>query len=385
MKVLYVSHFGGLGGAERSLLEVMAAIREFGVSPQLLCPEGALAAAARRLSVPVMIWRGRPLTQVGGWRSYVRPMPRIVAGWLQLEHAVRTCDPALLHVNSGQAMVWCAPTVWRRRCPVVWHWRDFGGPRRFLKSMAQASAAVVVISRAMEQFAEALLGPLATRVALARNGVADLPPCDDREVENLRRSIGCTRDAPLVVMAGQSIPRKGHALLLEAVASMAARHPRMRAWLVCAQHDAASRAHTEWLRSRALALGCGQSVHITDGIDRLAPLLYAADVVVVPSLREPFGRLAVEAMLAERPVVASAVDGLTEIVDDGATGMLVPPGDPARLAAALDDVLGHRALWRERARDARRRALQSFSITRTAREVRSIYQRVLQEGPVAIS
>jgi glycosyltransferase involved in cell wall biosynthesis len=383
VKVMYVSHFGGLGGAERSLLELMSMIRTMDVSPALLCPEGALSREARALQIPVITWHATPLTRRGGVRHHARALARLVGAWKRLADALRAFDPDVLHVNSAQAMPWCAPAVWGRRRPTVWHWRDFSGPRSFLIAMARQCDAVVVVSSAMQRFAETTLGPLAARVVVARNGVATPPSRADRASAEVRARFGCPPDVPLVVMAGQSIPRKGHAVLLDAVAIVHARGRPLRALLVCAEHDAVSAAHTESLRRRAEALGCGQTVSITGGVEHLAPLLRAADVVAVPSLREPFGRVAVEAMLAGRPVVASAVDGLSEIIDDGATGLLVPPGDPARLAAALEEMLDRPRVWSARARRARTRARRLFSITRTAGELHSVYIRLLRQGALA--
>jgi len=66
-------------------------------------------------------------------------------------------------------------------------------------------------------------------------------------------------------------------------------------------------------------------------------------VLVLPSKREPFGTVLSEAMAVGTPVVATAVDGLPEVVEDGVTGRLVPPGDPEAIAAAVADVLARRA------------------------------------------
>jgi glycosyltransferase involved in cell wall biosynthesis len=380
MRVLYVSHFGGLGGAERSLLEVMTAVRSNGVTPLLVCPDGPLSAAAAAIDIPVAAWDASPLTRGRGPRSWSRSLPRLVRGWRSLDRTVRRLDPDILHVNSAQAMLWCGPLVGRRLPPIVWHWRDFCGSRAFSRVMARGSDAVVVVSDAMMRFARGMLGPLADRVVLARNGIADLPPRDEGAAADLRRSMGFRTDAPLVVMAGQSIPRKGHAVLLDALARLAAERRRLSAWLICAEHDAESRAYTEWLRQRAAALEGQATVRVTSGVDRIAPVMQVADIVAVPSLREPFGRIAVEAMLAERPVVASAVDGLEEIVDDEATGRLVPPGDSARLAAALADVIDRPLVWSARGRAARQRALRLFSVSRVAEELAAIYQRVRSNG-----
>ena len=71
-------------------------------------------------------------------------------------------------------------------------------------------------------------------------------------------------------------------------------------------------------------------------------LMRHLDVLVLPSRGEPFGTVLAEAMAVGTPVVATSVDGLPEVVKDGVTGRLVPPGDPDRLAAAVLDVLAHR-------------------------------------------
>jgi hypothetical protein len=225
----------------------------------------------------------------------------------------------------------------------------------------------------MLEFAAERVGDSARHLVLVRNGVTDLPPGNAYDVAGLRRAMGIPRDAPLVVMAGQSVPRKGHAVLLRALASLTAGRPDLRAWLLCTEHDPEASDHTRRLRRQAVELGCDRSVQITEGVEQMAPVLRAADVIVVPSLREPFGRIAVEAMLAERPVVASAVDGLNEIVADGETGLLVPPGDAARLAEGLGRVLDEPAAWISRGLAARRRALQLFSISRVVDELAALY------------
>jgi glycogen(starch) synthase len=100
-----------------------------------------------------------------------------------------------------------------------------------------------------------------------------------------------------------------------------------------------------------------------------------ASVVAVPSrYPEPFGLVAVEAGLAARPVVASAVGGLPEVVDDGVTGLLVAPDDPAALADALDAVLRNRAFAQRLADAGHRQAVARFSMARHTTELERIYE-----------
>lgn len=369
MRVLYVSHFGGLGGAERSLLELMHAVRMRGIDPVLLCPFGSLSEAATTAGIPVANWNARPVMRSRG----LFVLPRLPFGWRELDRTVRRFQPRLVHANSAQAMLWIGPVASWRRCPVVWHWRDFYGGRSLARSMAGRADAIVAISEATLTFAETLLGPTSRRLTLVRNGVADLPPRDAHHVDAIRRVLNIPSSGRLVVMAGQSVPRKGHAVLLEALARLTRSHPDLYAWLLCPEHDQKAAIHTRQLRRLAVDLGCGPRVRITEGVEQIAPALYAADVVAVPSLREPFGRIAVEAMLAQRPLIASSVDGLKEIVTEDETGLLVPPGDPVSLAAGLARILDEPASWASRATAARRAALHRFSIARVAAELVPVY------------
>jgi glycosyltransferase involved in cell wall biosynthesis len=104
-----------------------------------------------------------------------------------------------------------------------------------------------------------------------------------------------------------------------------------------------------------------------------AALMATMDIVAVPSLFEPFGIVAVEAMAQARPVVASAVGGLTETVQDGVTGRLVPPGNPQRLAEALRDLVRSSATRLQMGLAARQRALDLFSPERTIAAYSRIY------------
>jgi glycosyltransferase involved in cell wall biosynthesis len=370
MRTLYISHYGGLGGAERSLLELMVAVRPLGIEAALICPDGPLLREANAAGIPVSAWCACTITR--SLRS--SGLGGIFRGWRELYHAIDRFLPDVLHVNSAQAMLWTGPAG---RCcgrPVVWHWRDFVPSHRLLKLLALGADAIVAISNAVLAFAGEILGHSSPRLMLVRNGIADLAPVEEARTAVLRGTLGVGSQSPLVVMAGQSVPRKGHAILLDAIARLAPKYPHMRAWMLCAEHTPEAAAHTRQLRQKAAELGCAQSVCISEGIDQIAPALRAADIVVAPSLREPFGRIAVEAMLAERPVLASAVDGLNEIVLDGETGLLVPPGDSASLARGLACLLDDPEMRLCMGQAARRRALQLFSISRVAREITSLYQ-----------
>jgi glycosyltransferase involved in cell wall biosynthesis len=116
--------------------------------------------------------------------------------------------------------------------------------------------------------------------------------------------------------------------------------------------------------------------------DRLLGLYERAAVVACPSHREGYGVVCAEAMAHGRPVVASAVGGLRDLVVDGETGLLVPPGDVAALRGALERLLGDGALRARMGRAARERARISLSWERSTDLTMGAYEGVLQDRSV---
>jgi glycosyltransferase involved in cell wall biosynthesis len=102
----------------------------------------------------------------------------------------------------------------------------------------------------------------------------------------------------------------------------------------------------------------------------------ACDAVVVPSLKEGFGLAAIEAMALGRPVVATSVGGLTEIVSENQTGFLVPPNNPQALANALIDLLRDKSLADQMGHAGRERMVENFDLRKQMRKVYSILQEV---------
>jgi glycosyltransferase involved in cell wall biosynthesis len=112
----------------------------------------------------------------------------------------------------------------------------------------------------------------------------------------------------------------------------------------------------------------------------LGPLYERAAVVAVPSLREGFGVACAEAMAHGRPVVASAVGGLLDLVVDGETGLLVPPGDVPALRAALERLLADRELRRRFGEAGRERIRRSFSWPAVTDATIAAYEEALAGG-----
>ena len=176
--------------------------------------------------------------------------------------------------------------------------------------------------------------------------------------ESHRRAWGIARDHVLVLMLGALEHRKGHAILLAAARRLATALPRHR--------TRSAGAGSEEAALRRLAQPLHGTVVFAGQQTDVGGCLAAADIVAMPSLKEGLGVAALEAMAAERPLVASRVGGLAEVVVDGESGLLVAPGDPAALADAVAALAADPILRRRLAEAGRARVLAHYTAARMA-------------------
>lgn len=137
------------------------------------------------------------------------------------------------------------------------------------------------------------------------------------------------------------------------------------------------------LRARLAPLGDRSTFLGYVGGETLACLYRASDIVVVPSRYEPFGLVALEAMAAGAPVIASRAGGLAEIVEDGRSGLLVAPGDVRQFAAAIARLAADPDLHRRLGTAGQRRALDGFGWARIAERTTDAYRAVAAHPHVA--
>ncbi|MFG2129730.1 glycosyltransferase [Streptomyces sp. NPDC048751] len=187
-----------------------------------------------------------------------------------------------------------------------------------------------------------------------------------------------------LLQIGRLVPRKGTAVSIEALAGVP------DAELVVVGGPPADRLDEdpEARRLRALAAraGVADRVRLTGGLppEEIPALLRAADVVLCPADYEPFGIVPLEAMGSGTPVVASAVGGHLDTIDDPATGRLVPPGDPDALGEAITDLLTHPARATACGAAGRRRVLAHYGWNRIAKATEDVYRQVLLRRPAAL-
>jgi len=192
----------------------------------------------------------------------------------------------------------------------------------------------------------------------------------------LRRQFDVPHDAVLVGVVARLEPEKGHRHLVAAWPSVVERAPD--AWLVIVGEG----SECEALRAQVAALPAQarERVIFTGRREDISAVTGDLDIAVLPSLREAQGISILEAMARRRPVVASAVGGVPEVVTDGLDGLLVPPADPDALADAIVRLALSPALRRELGEAGYRTVAERFSIDAQVRRIEEIYDEELQRA-----
>ena len=206
-----------------------------------------------------------------------------------------------------------------------------------------------------------------SRIDVVLNGVR--PTCAAEST--LRDELRLERDEPLIVSVGNLYPVKGHEYLIDALGLLAESHPRVH--LAISGRGSLADA----LTARAAALGLGSRVHLLGLRSDVPAVLAAADIFVLPSLSEGVPLALLEAMFAGCPIVATNVGDVSPVLAHGDAGILVEPGNAARLAAAVDVLLRDPVRARRSGERARRRALAEFDVSHVVRRYRDIYDDLL--------
>ncbi len=303
-----------------------------------------------------------------------------VKGMLATWTRLRRLKPDLLHVHhvwpaADRYLALLARAAGVPRLVVTEHLvgRSHSRGQRVLKrdELSRADAVTAVTGAIVETLVRDY-GIEPGRVLVIPNG-AD-PPDVEREAEVAKRwreRFLPTPLKPLWVVAGRLEEQKGHDVLFEALARLVAQ--RMDFTLAVAGEG----SRRGWLEQQALSRGLAPRVQFVGQLDDVGGLLAAADAVLLPSRWEGLPLVLLEAMARGRPIVASAVGGVPDAIEDGVHGTLVPPDDPEALAQALERL--HRSAdraWRL-GRSAALRARERYTWRAVVDEFEAVYDEVL--------
>lgn len=354
-----------IGGAEKALVELVTRLnrQEWAPSVIALGGEGALVGPLRSAGIPTVCL---------GLKSR-----QVARGMVRLRDVLARLEPVLIqtflfHANLLTRVV--AKTLSPRPCLVAGlrvAEREKGWHNLLDRLTVPGLDAAVCVSEGVRQFALQRLGIEERRLFVIPNSI------DCRAIEPIvprtRVELGLPDEAQIVLFVGRLHRQKGVDLLLQAWQATAARVPH--AWLVLAgdgpdgeQLRRQSVGLAEPLRNRIVWLRARRDV---------IALMKAADLLVLPSRWEGMPNVILEAMACSLPVIATSVEGSSELVVPGETGWLIPPGDSLALAAVLLESLADPSIRREFGRNGRKRAESLYSPARTTEAYERLWSRLL--------
>jgi glycogen(starch) synthase len=233
--------------------------------------------------------------------------------------------------------------------------------------LVNESNRVIVCSHYMRWEVSRLLQVPHRRVEVVPNAV-DLPAWqpDPAEVTAARQRYAET--VPLIGFAGRLVYEKGVQDIIRALPILRSRHPELRLVVV------GDGPHRSDLEAEVAQLGLDSAVSFVGFLGKELPaVIGSTDAMVVPSIYEPFGLIALEASAAGAPVAATAIGGLKEIVEPGRTGMTFPASNPQGLADAVSRLLGNREQAKRMARTARNVVATKYTWASVANRVARVY------------
>jgi glycosyltransferase involved in cell wall biosynthesis len=361
VKVLHVQRIGGIGGSERHVLELLPALRGRGLDVSFLGLDDTNAAAPGSF-YDALSERGVPFDRLECPRDADPLLARRVRA------AVKRAGAELVHTHLVHADVYGAVAVLGSRSTLVStkHNDDpfrSGRFRHLERLLTRRASRVVCITGALARFNREVVGLPAEKLRVVHYGL-DAPP----EPWGPPGGPELPDDAPVLVAVCRLVPQKGVDVAIEALVRIRERHPGARLVVL---GEGPLRGELSALASR---VGVEDAVSLPGRVGDVAWWLRRATLVVHAARWEGFGLALLEAMLCSRPVVASGVSAVPEIVVDGETGLLVQPDDPGALAEAVAALLDDPARAAALGEAGRERALTEFSVARMAERTLAVYE-----------
>lgn len=369
MRVTHLIKATGIAGAEAHLLTLLPELAQHGIEPRLIIlesPSRPVAEFARR-------------AEALGVRAELMPIyadvdPSLV---VRLGRVLRANSPDVLHTHLIHADLHGALAAGLagvrslvRTCHNDDRFRRWAPVRAVSRALGRRFGRVIVISDYLGEFVKRVEGVPPARVARIYYGLDPDEYLRDAQADGVRLSFGIGSDDGIIAYVGRLTGQKGVGDLLEAFGYVAQQFPAARLLIV---GDGPLRRR---LAAQAGRAGRGRVIFVGWRTD-VPAIMQAIDVLVVPSHWEGFGLVTLEAMAARRPMIASRVSALPEIVRDGETGWLVPPGDARALAAALGEALRDPARARAMGRQGRVRLETHFTISRMVADHARVYNDAL--------
>jgi glycosyltransferase involved in cell wall biosynthesis len=354
----------GFGGGETQVLGLTLALAAAGHRAELICdPAGRLWERATAEGI-----RCHPIR--------IRNAIDLAAG-VKLRAILKREHYDVVHFHTSRAHSMAPFARGFASTLVVTRRMDYRPNRVFAPLLFnRAVDGVVAISEGVAD-SLAAAGVDRQRITVVHSGVDcdRFRPPTARERADARAALGISDAEILVSAIGALEQRKGHRYLIEAIGALPAPPASLKLKCFIVGQGSVHKV----LQGEIAVIRSLERIKLLGRVDDPRELLWASDIFAMPSLKEGLGVAALEAMASNLPIIASDVGGLREVVEDGRTGIVVPPGNPEKIAAAIRRLAESEALRKQIGAAARVRVVENYSMEKMAARTLALYRECVRK------
>ena len=386
--MLVVDFIATFGGVQRVMANMIPELAQYMDVTYIDALEDAASQAVfERVGVPfgkLPMW---PRRQVLGFEGSLLHKLGVLAIWgpAHMLYAVRLAVYARHHgfqaiyTNSKKGLMVCVAVGWLARLPVIYHCHGLEGPEDVDSTYGaaiRACRAVIAVSQDVKRKL-VMAGIPGDLIHVVYNGVnvGELEAASSRGSDD--RADIATVPSPKCLVACNLQKGKGVHVAIEAVKVLRERGHLVHLLIAGDVPRGGDIQYRDRLHEMVQVSGLQNQVHFLGWRNDLPAVMGMCDVLLVPSVVESFGMVAAEAMALGKPVIASRIGGLPEVVQDGQVGYLFEPGDANELADRILQLISNTSLYERFSREARRWVDTQFAVQRQAREIAWIVGKVI--------
>lgn len=331
VSILFISSISGIGGAEFSMVELVEHLDRDVYAPKLyVSGPGLLAQTFVNMKVPIT-YGDFPFFRKRNPFEYFKALFRLIL-------AIKKQHIRLLQVNCDRAVPMSVIAAKLTGVPCVCYIHDLLRAwylPAYVRYLNQADCIIADSASVYNQCLNAGMRSDLLKVVYESVDTKRFSDVSGESRQKMRADLGFSDEDVVVGIVGKIYHIKGHEILLKAAALALKQAPLLRILVVGDNEMTGDADSIDRLSSLANDLGISNIITFLGYRDDVPEIMKSLDILAMPSLSEAFGRAAAEALASGIPVIATMVGGLPEIISDGITGFLIPPGNEKDLAWAL--------------------------------------------------
>jgi len=372
IKILYIITSSGIGGAERILYYTATGLNynKYDISVCSLKKKGEIARALEKQGIEVYCLHMGGRERFLGWLSSIIALIRLFPYLIRIR-------PTIIHSFLFRANILARITGYLTGVPIVISSvRVMGGEKKYFHYVEMITSFMVdhyvAVSESVQKHIIDKSRISNEKISVIYNGV-NIKSQDNAYGQNVKVPLTIQNEDRILMTVGRLHEQKGHCYLIQAISKVRKEFPKVKL-LVTGEGEEENN-----LKKLVKSLDLTNEVIFAGLSSDIEEILPMAELFILPSLWEGLPNALLEAMAAGKPVVATKVGGIPEIVVHGETGILIPPRDHDALAIAIIDLLQNRLKAKDMGEAARIRAGKRFSFYKMIEKTENLYQELLKE------